>query len=213
MSEQQTKGNKAKGTTKTEAIIGAASNKFVTAKNALQDAVAQALKLTESMDENALKIADQEDRLTGLQTEYSNKRTQMEIDLDLAFKADRKRFAEQYLVENGMIAVNKAAYEEQGFKLVEWEEKFDEKVSTEVGKAKGMAEARANDAAKLAEAQYQAKEAQNLAKIQNLEAQLSFATQQAKQWENQLNEERKASVERAKAGAVGSINVTPTNGR
>lgn len=198
---------KAKGTAKTEAIIGAASNKIVTATKSLNDAVSTALKLVDTLDENALKIADQEEKLANLNTEYSNKKTQQTIDLELAFKADKKRFVDEYLVENGLVYVEKAKYDSLEQAVVEWEEKFQEKVHAEVGKAKGMAERDAQNAQKLAEANYLAKEAQNLAKIQNLESQLGFANQQTAHWQNQLNEERKASVERAKASAVGSITV------
>lgn len=198
---------KAKGTAKTEAIIGAASNKIVTATKSLNDAVATALKLVETMDDNALKIADQEEKLANLNTEYNNKKTQQTIDLELAYKSDKKAFVDQYLVDNGLVYVEKAKYDFLEQSVTEWEEKFDEKVSAEVGKAKGMAQREAENAQKLAEATYQAKEAQNLAKIQNLEAQLKFANEQTQHWQNQLNEERKASVERAKASAVGSITV------
>lgn len=199
---------KAKGTPKTEAIIGAASNKLVTATKQLNDAVTTALKLVETADEQALKIADNEEKLHNLQTEYSNKRTQQNIELELAYKADQRAFVNKYLGENGLTACETSEYFELQESIKEWQQKFDEKVSAEVGKAKGMAENAAKSAQLLAEAQYQAKEAQNLAKIQNLEAQLKFANEQTTHWQNQLNEERKASVDRAKAGAVGNINVT-----
>lgn len=198
---------KAKGTAKTEAIIGAASNKIVTATKSLNDAVSTALKLVETLDDNALKIADQEEKLSNLNTEYSNKKTQQTIDLELAYKADKKRFVDEYLTDNGLVYVEKAKYDALAESVTEWEEKFNDKVNAEVGKATGMARREAENAQKLAEANYQAKEAQNLAKIQNLEAQLQFANQQTTHWQNQLNEERKASVERAKASAVGSITV------
>lgn len=198
---------KAKGTPKTEVIIGAASNKIVTATKSLNDAVATALKLVDTLDDNALKIADQEEKLSNLNTEYSNKKTQQTIDLELAYKADKKRFVDEYLTENGLVYVERAKYDSLEQSVAEWEEKFAEKVNAEVGKAKGMAQREAESAQKLAEANYQAKEAQNLAKIQNLEAQLKFANEQTAHWQTQLNEERKASVERAKASAVGSITV------
>lgn len=208
MSDQAGQKQKAKGTKVTESIIGAASNKMVSATKALNDAVAQAVKLSSTMDENALKIADQEEKLTNLQTEYSNKRAQGKIDLDLAFKADQKTFVDKYLSENGLCSVPTDEYSELKLVNGEWETKFEEKVREETSRAYANAKRDSENEKKLLDAQYQAKEAQNLAEIKNLQSQLSFASQQAKQWETQLNAERQASVERAKAGAVGNINVT-----
>ena len=199
---------KAKGTPKTEAIIGAASNKIVTATKSLNDAVAAALKLTQTLDENALKIADQEEKLQNLQTEYANKRTQQHIDLDLAYKADQKQFAEQYLAANTLVAVEKDEYVSLQQELEELKQNFNDKVRTEVGKAEGIANSRAKAAEELAQARYEAKEAGNLAEIKNLQAQLNFANQQISVWKTQLDEERKAGVERAKASAIGTVSVT-----
>jgi hypothetical protein len=201
---------KAKGTAKTEAIIGAASNKIVTATKSLNDAVATALKLTETLDENALKIADQEEKLANLQTEYQNKRTQQHIDLDLAYKADQKQFADQYLGANGLVAVEKDEYVALQQEVEDLKQNFAEKVKAEIGKAEGIANSKAKAAEELAQAKYEAKEAGNLAEIKNLQAQLNFANQQIQVWKTQLDEERKAGVERAKAGAVGTISVTGT---
>lgn len=205
MSEQQVK-QKPKGTPRTEAIIGAASNKMVTATKALNDVVSQAIKFTETMEENSLKIADQEEKLSNLKQEFDNKRTQNKIDLDLAYKADQKEFAEKYLAANGLVSVSSRELSEMKASLLEWENKFDDKVSAEVGKANGIANSKIEAERKLLDAQYQAKEAQNLAKIQNLESQLAFATKQAETWEKQLNSERAASIERSK-GQTATVNV------
>lgn len=198
---------KAKGTPKTEAIIGAASNKFVVARKGLQDAVAEALKLTETMDEQALKIADNEEKLQNLQTEYSNKKTQQEIELGLAFRAGAKEFADKYLRDNHMIAVSIEEYDETRSQLTEFKEKFDERLNAEVGKAKGMAESQAKNAAEVARLTYEAKEAQNIAEIKNLQSQLNSVKEWNQTLQNQLNAERSASVDRAKAASVGAINV------
>ena len=77
-----------------------------------------------------------------------------------------------------------------------------------------MLENQYQSAQKLAEAEAKAKEAQNVAQITNLEAQLKFANQQTEQWREALTAERNAGIERAKASAVGSISIgQPTGGR
>lgn len=211
MSDQtQAKQTKAKGTSKTEAIIGAASNKYVTVTKALKSAVDEALKMTDLMGENALRIADQEEKLSNLNTEYNNKRTQNRIDLDLAYKADQKEFADKYLQENGLIAVEKEEYDDMISEISDLKQNFEAKVKAEVGREKAIAENRLENEKRLFEAQYQAKEAQNLARISNLESSLAFANKQADTWEKQLNAERQASIERSKSQSA-TVNVaTPT---
>jgi hypothetical protein len=213
MSEQNQTKQKPKGTPVTEKIIGAASNKMVSATKNLKDAAETALKLVETMDENTLKIVDQEEKLNNLQQDFTNKRTQQKIELELAVKADRKAVVDAYVQENSLVYVAKTDYEKLQVELQSLKTEFETKLKAEMGKAQGIADSKAESAKKLAEAEYTAKEAQNLAKIQNLEAQLLFATQQSKQWETQLNEERKASVERAKASSISTLNVGAPNGR
>lgn len=206
MAEVKEAPKKAKGTKVTEGIIGAASSKIVMATKSLNDAVTTALKLTETFDENALKIADQEEKLENLSNEYSNKRTQNKIDLDLAYKADKVGFANQYLTENSLVAVGKSEFIALNNKLEEWEKTFDSKVNAEIGKAKGMADSKLVSEKALLDAQFQAKEAQNIAKINNLEFQLQSAVKQSDSWEKQLNAERQASVEKSKYNSA-TVNV------
>jgi hypothetical protein len=212
MSDQNQAKVKAKGTPKTESIIGAASNKMVTATKALTDAVAQAVKLTDTVNENALKIADQEDKLQGLNTEFQNRRTQHKIDLDLAYKADQAGFAQKYLTENKLTAVPATEYDQLKNSVTEWEQKFEEKVEAEVGKARGIAQSKAESDRRVTEAEYKAKEAQNLATIDSLKQQLQFANEQVASWKGQLDAERNASIERSKSNSA-VVNVSGQNGR
>ncbi len=194
---EQTK-QKPKGTSKTETIIGAAANKYTAVTKGLKDAVAEALKMTDLMDGYALQIADQEEKLANLKQEFENRRTQNKIDLDLAYKADQATLAEAYLNNNGLVAVKRDEYSDLQQEVADLKQNFADKVRSEVGREKAIAESRLDNEKKLFEAQYQAKEAQNLAKIQNLESQLAFANKASENWEKQLNAERQASIERSK---------------
>jgi molecular chaperone GrpE (heat shock protein) len=67
---------------------------------------------------------------------------------------------------------------------------------------------------KVKEFEFNAKEAENKATINSLQAQLQAAKAEAANYVQQLNLERTASIERAKASSVGHINIgTPTNSR
>ena len=60
---------------------------------------------------------------------------------------------------------------------------------------------------KIAEANYKAKEAENIAMISSLNMQLAESRKQTEMWKTSLDSERQASVERSKNSAIGNINV------
>ena len=176
---------------KTEAIVGTAAAKLTAATTNLKSAVETATKLVEIVETQTLQIAVQEEKLANLTTEYTNKKNQQDIELRQAFQAEQKACADTYLNDNNLVAVDKTKYQELETSLTTLKSEFDAKLASEVGKAKGIATTEAANAAKLAEAEYKAKEAGNIAKIENLQAQLIAANNTADQWKTQLDEERK----------------------
>lgn len=201
-------GNKPKGTQKTEAIIGTAASKLSVAVKSIQDAAQTAAKLEESLTDYNLKVTDLEAKIASLETVYSQKKAEQDFKLQLDYKTSQKQFAEEFLKGNNMIAV---VVEEDTKLRTEYEalkREFDTRLGQEIGKAKGIADNDLKNKTALMESEYKAKEAGNIAKIENLTSQLTFANQQVTLWKEALDKEREAGVQRAQAGSVGSINVT-----
>lgn len=197
-----------KGNKTTELIVGTAALKMQTASKNLNDAMVHAMKMTEVLETTTLKVSDMEQKIEDLAVEYGKRKSQAEFDLELEFKTNEKRFAENYLTSNNLLAVSNEEYNGLRDKYTILQQEFEQKLNAEINKSKGILENNYNNATKLKEAEFTAKEAQNAARITSLESQLTAAISQADQWRTALDDERKAGVQRAQASAVGNINVT-----
>ncbi len=204
--------NKPKGTPKTEAVIGTAATKLSAAVKSILEAAQIAPKLEEQLTAYNLKVTDLEGKIAGLQQEYDNKKQQHEIDLGLQFKAAQRKFAEAFLTENGQIAVIVEEDKKVKEELAALKASFNDEVSKKVAAATNAIQSNVDNKIKLLEAEYKAKEAGNIAEIANLKSQLAFANDMANKWETQLNDERKASVERSKSQSA-TVNVAGQSGR
>lgn len=201
------------GTPKTETIIGTAATKLSSAVKSAKEALESVTGLEAVITENTLKVTDLENKIASLNTEYDQRNAKLAFDMDLQYKTNQKEFANQYLQEQGLIAVPVETFEKTKNELENLKKDFDSKVSAEVGKANAIKDSQMKSEKALMESEYKAKEATNLARIENLEAQLSFANEQVTMWQTALNEERKAGVERAKAASVGAVNISSGTGR
>lgn len=204
--------NNKKGTQKTEAIIGTAATKLAAAVKGIQEASQTAVQLEQTLTDYNLKVTDLEGKISGLEQDYQNKKAQQEFQLNLDFKTAQKQFAEKFLQENGYIAV----VVEDNTKLKQDYESlkanFDKEVTSKIAAATNSIQSNVENKMKILEAEYKAKEASNLAKIEQLTQQLEFANNMAAKWEKQLNDERQASIERSKSQSA-TVNVNGQNGR
>lgn len=194
--------NKPKGTQKTEAIIGTAATKLSAAVKGIQEAAQTATKLEEQLTAYNLQVSDLEGKIAGLETEYSNKKQQHEIELGLQFKAAQKQFAQSFLNENGMIAVIVEEDNKVKEELAALKQNYKQDVQAQVAAATNSIQKEVDNKIKLLESEYKAKEAGNIAEIANLKSQLAFANSMAEKWEAQLKDEREASVKRSANSAV-----------
>lgn len=201
------------GNNKTEQIIGTAAVKLKSAVENLASAVAQAVVLEQTLTEGTLKAADLEQKIINLQTEYEQRNAEMKFEQELRFKTNEASFANQYLNANGMMAVKVDHYNKLNDDYKTLQTEFSTRISAEVEKARAAAETEYRGKEALLNAQYEAKEAGNIAQIHNLNSQLESAHKTSEVWRTQLESEREASVKRAQAGAVGAINVTGPSGR
>lgn len=203
-----TSPKKAVGTAKTEQVIGSAAAKLSAAVKSANDALQSVAMFENIITEKTVQVTDLENKIANLESSYAQKTAEANFKMDLAFKTNRKQFAEQYLDENDLISVSENEYVELQQELNQLKSEFNNKVNAEVGKAMGIKDAQVKAEKALLDAEYKAKEAGNIAKIENLEAQLKFANEQVALWKGALDEERKAGVQRAQAAAIGAVNVT-----
>lgn len=196
------------GNEQTEAVIGSAQQKFAQSLKQYEQAQQQLQKLPEFLNEYTLKIAQAQTQLNQLSVDYNEKKRQFNVELELHKKQSIERIVTDYLAGEAKVAIKHAEYEQLKDNLATALKEREQEINKEVGKATGIAEAKAKRDAEVREAQYNAKEAENKAQITSLTKQVDTLTKEIESWKTQLNEERKASVDRAKASSVGSINVS-----
>ena len=197
----------------TELVMGKAA---VSLQKAVSDAMKVAETLTElsgASEDLALTISNQENRVEELNTIFAEKERQLQLDLDLKMRANAEEVVAKHLAAKGHRAVPNDEFIQRERTISEAATVLENTVRTEVGKAEGMAKSKFEGERRLMESEYKAKEAGNVAEIDNLKKENVFLTGQVQSWKNQLDEERKASIERAKAGSIGTLNVGDPAGR
>lgn len=208
MSESTEKTTKTKrATPRTELVLGAAAIKMNNALVQIKAALSQFEALNTQSEELTAKIAAQEVKLTELETKLSERKRSGEVEIDLELRTFGLSSAEAIITEAGKVSVNREKYEATLSELEALQRDFRTKLEAEKNAAISTIRKEYENATKLAEAEFKAKEATTTAKLAQNEAQITFLTEQVESWKSQLNAERSASVERSKANAIGSISV------
>ena len=201
-----------KSSVSTELVMGKAAQD-------LHKAVAEALKATEGLNtlveesENlALKIANQESRIEELEIAFSEKERQMILDLELKMKGRTEETVQSYLANNRQRSISIEEFNQMEAKIKDADATLAKTVAAETAKVRNEESSKFNNELKLKEAQFAANEAKNNASISVLEGKVEFLEAQNKQLLDQINAERQASIERARAVAIGTLNVGSQNG-
>lgn len=201
-----------KSSVTTEVVMGKAAQD-------LHKAVAEAMKATEGLktmveeSENlALKIANQESRIEELDIIFSEKERQLVLDLELKMKGRTEETVQAYLSSNNQRSISIEEFNQMEAKIKDADANLVKTVSAETAKVRNEESSRFNNELKLKEAQFAANEAKNNASISVLEGKVEFLEAQNRQLLDQINAERQASIERARAGAIGTLNVGSQNG-
>jgi len=205
--KETTKTPKAKGNKTTEAIIGSAALKLGSAVKSLTDAFKAAEGLEQLVEEGTLKVTNLESNIAELQNKLKQDKANASFELELAYKTDEKAFADKYLVDNGLKAVAESEWNNLNSQLKNVQETFDKRVSEETHKAIGAITKDHKNEMTIKEMEYRNKEAENLAAINQLKDKVAFLEDQVESWKAALDAERQAGVERAKASAIGTLNV------
>jgi hypothetical protein len=201
---------KAAGNKTTEIIVGTAAMKLGTALTGISAAMTEVAKLGETAQKMTLEVTDLEDKIGGLKQDLENKKSQNKIDLQQAYDSDKKAFVETYCKAEGVILVEDAEYKNLQAELETVTKGMEQKIAQEVGKAVGIEKANSANALKIATLENEKKEAGNTAEITQLKAQNKFLEDQVNHWKTMLDNQMKAETERAKYGAINTLNVGGT---
>jgi hypothetical protein len=195
------------GNKTTEVIIGASASKLAVASKSIIAAVEELQKLEEVAATNSLKVVNLEDQIGSLQQELKNQKEQNKIELKNQYDIDRKSFVSAYLTENGFVMIEATNLTQLKTELETRNKEFNADVQKQVAIATSTQKKEFEATQKIAELEYEKKEANNIAELKQLQSEIKMWKDQAESWKDALAAERAAGVERSKASAVGSITV------
>jgi hypothetical protein len=195
----------------TELVLGQAAQNIKKAVAELVTATEAVKQLESKGEELTLLVANKEEAIATLDIQFKEKERQLNVDLDLSFKAHTDKVVTEYLKSVNKVAVPTSELNDMKKELDTTKANFEATVKKEVAVAVNSVKSNYESDIKLMNAEYKAKEAENLSKIGVLAEKNSFLEKQVEQLYAQLNAERSAGIERAKAGSVGSINVGSTD--
>ena len=172
----------------------------------LHKAVAEALRATEGLSELvvksedlALTIANQEAKISELDVQFHEKERQMALDLELRMKGRAEHTVQEHLAANRQRSILIEEFTQMDTRIKNAENELKTTVAVETAKVRNEEKSRFESERKLLEAQHAATEAKNNASITVLEGKITFLEAQNHQLLDQINAERDASIQRAKA--------------
>jgi hypothetical protein len=197
-----------KASVSTEIVLGQAAQQITKAVAELNNATASVNQLTSKAEELTLLVANKEEAIKALEVEFTEKERQLKVDLDLSFKANTDRVVNEYLSSVNKVAVSASELSALKSDLEEARTNTEAQVKREVATVASTLKSQYENEIKLIHSENKAIAAENAAKIGTLATQNKFLEEQVTKLYLQLDAERAAGIERAKAGSVGSINVS-----
>lgn len=202
-----TKPTQKKGTASTEIVLGQAAQQISKAVTELGLATATIGKLSAQAEELTLLVSNKEEAIAALEVEFKEKERQLNVDLDLSFKSNTERVVTEYLRSAGKVSISETELSGLRADLSDTKANADAQTKKEVATAVNAVKAQYENDIRLLHSENKAVAAENASKIGVLAEKNKFLEEQTVRLYNQLDQERQAGIERAKAGSVGAINI------
>lgn len=191
----------------TETVIGASAQALSKAVTEFKSAIAHVDGLEDRAAELSLQVANKTAEIEGLDTTYAEKLRQKEVEFGLQFKENSEKVVNEHLSANGKVAISKEDLKTLQSDLETAKSNTKKEVEAAVATVGNKMKSEHESAIKLLEANHKTNTIESTSRITTLTEKNEFLQKQVDQLIEQLNAERQASIERAKAGAVGAINV------
>lgn len=205
----------AKTTTKksvtTEIVLGQAAQQISKAVSELTSATETIKELTSKSDDLSLQVANKEEQIASLEVEYKEKERQLDVQLDLNFKSNSERVVTEYLTSNGKVSISKTDLANLQKELADTKANADAETKKAVAQVSSSLKSQYENDIRFLQSENKATAAENASKIATLADKNVFLEAQTTKLFLQLEAERAAGVERAKAGSIGQITVGDSN--
>ncbi len=200
-----------KTSTTTELVLGQAAQNITKAIAELKIATDSVSKLSSLGESLTLTVANKESAIESLDVEYEEKARRLSVELDLSFKANTEHVVNEFLRTTGYVSISVSELANLKKELNDVKTNADTVTKSQVAQVASTMKAQYENEIRFLQSENKAVAAENSAKIEVLADKNKFLEEQVSKLYLQLNAERDASIERAKAGAVGSINVGDTS--
>lgn len=195
----------------TELVLGQAAQNIIKAVSELKTATESVNKLSSLGEELTLLVSNKEEAIASLDVQFAEKERQLKVDLDLSFRANTDQVVSEYLRQTGKVSIDSNDLAKLKTELAETKANAESITKKEVAIVTSTLKSQYENDIRFLQSENKAIAAENASKIGVLAEKNSFLEQQVTKLYLQLDAERAAGIERAKAGSVGSINVGDSN--
>ncbi len=195
----------------TELVLGQAAQNITKAVAELKTATESVNKLGALGEELTLLVANKEAEIEALDVQYAEKARQAGVDLELSMKANTEKVVVEWLKSTGKVAILSNDLTSLQKELTETKAGAEADTKKQVAQVAGTLKAQYENDIRFIQSENKAIAAENASKIGVAAEQNKFLEAQVTKLYLQLDAERAAGIERAKAGSVGSINVGDSN--
>jgi hypothetical protein len=206
-----TKATTTKRTATTELVLGQAAQQITKAVNELNAATKSVNELATAAEALTLQVANKEEAIAALEVEYNERKRQADVDLELTMKANTERVVTTYLSSTSKVAILSSEWTSLQKELTDVKSNTEKTITTQVAAITETQRAQYENDIRFLQSENKAIAAENASKIGVLTDKNAFLEEQVTKLYLQLDAERAAGIERAKAGSVGSINVAPSS--
>jgi hypothetical protein len=197
-----------KANANTEIVLGQAAQQITKAVNELNNATSTVNQLASRAEELTLQVANKEEAIQSLTIEYGERERQLNVNMELSFKANTNKVVNEHLASINSVSIPSSELNQLRSDLSEARSNTEAQVKREVTEIATKLKTQYENEIKLIHSENKAIAAENAAKMGSLSSQNTFLEGQVVKLYAQLDAERNAGIERAKAGSVGSINVS-----
>jgi len=183
------------GTRTTEIIIGQSATNLQRGLESLRKLSSDLEEFDTHIEQKTLKVADLEDRIEKLTSEFNEKRRSSEVTFQNDMKQFEMQTVSQVLEIQNKVAISNEEY--QSYKTLQVD--FDKKVNEAVNSRVGVLSAQHTNQLELLKANNERDNAQKDAQLTVLKDKIDMLQRQISSYENMIDENRKAETERAKA--------------
>lgn len=194
-----------------EIVFGQAAQQITKAVAELNNATSTVSQLVSQIDELSLQISNKEAQIAELEVQYAEKARQAEVDFNLNIKANQEKVVNDILRSNGMVSISSTELNSLREELAATKSGAEAEIKKQVAAASNALKAQFENDLRFIQSENKAVAAENASKIGTLTEKNSFLEQQVTKLYSQLDAERAASIERAKASSIGNITVGDLN--